>query len=668
MKKIIIMFLFLAPGPFLSSQEILKSPLGYELHRIGAPVKSLAYLNFALAEPDKGIESDILINTYGMKESYFVRYSHINDKVTLHPIITSKALWGVTNYDKNKVFFGGCITSQIYEYDVNKDKVTELLLPDKNNTSGLVLGEEYIWCLSSAPDGKIYGGTYPNGKVFSYNPKTRVTIDYGTMIEGEQYARYICSDFPGKIFAGIGSHAGLIELDLQTKMKRQILPKQFKKQAFVYHLVRFKNYLVALLSPDPIILIFDVESRNLIKSFDLKEYDPVFYAQKMVVSGNKLYFGMSPHDNLFSIDYNSLKVSTECRDIGGPIGLAQDRYLFCLTGLKKFSIYDIVEKKVVKTFVKNIEGNQAVNIFAMNNGPDGKVYGGVFINQHLFSFDPENNTMKDLGLSINRGGQINAMISFKDKLYIGHYIEATLSVYEPAKSWNPGLSEESNPRLLGMVGDEQDRIYDMDTEGKDNIYLATYPGYGKLGGCLTIYNPEKGNMENYRNVINNQSIRSLKVLNDGLIVIGSDILGGIGQKSTEVAAKLLIWDPKIKSKADEITPIEKSRIIFHIVQGKDERIYSCVDSTFFIYDYKNKKIDLIKQPGWGNITRLLPASDGFIYGIAKRAIFRYDPRKNEFAELFPFDAEDWMNFIIEDKKSRIFIGSREYIYRLVKIN
>jgi hypothetical protein len=77
---------------------------------------------------------------------------------------------------------------------------------------------------------------------------------------------------------------------------------------------------------------------------------------------------------------------------------------------------------------------------------------------------------------------------------------------------------------------------------------------------------------------------------------------------------------------------------------------------------------LIKQPGWGNITRLLPASDGFIYGIAKRAIFRFDPQKNEFRELFPFDAEDWMNFIIEDKKCRIFIGSREYIYRLVRIN
>lgn len=655
---LLIMALFLFTNLF--SQKKVNTEYGYALDLIGQPVKSLPYLNFTLAEPEKGIESDILFNSFNPKGVYFIRYNHMKDMVTLHHLKKSLGLWGITNYEKDKVFMGGVTRSQLYEYDIKKDKVSEVFASDDNKGLGWVFGEDYVWSLASAPDGNIYGSTYPNCKLFSFNPKTRATEDFGTMVEGEKYGRYVCADFPGKIFFGLGTHARLIEFDLKTKYKRQILPKQYQNQSFVYHLNRLGKYLVAFLSPDPIILIFDSETRQVVKEFNLKDYDQGIYLQKSIIYNNKLYFGMMPHDNLYSID-TDLNMKFECGNAGGPIGLAQDRYLFCISILKKITILDMQEQKIVKSFVKNIEGDNGVGIFSFTEGDDGRFYGSGFINQHMFVFDPDKRAMKDYGVSVNIPGQINSMISFKNKIYSGHYVTAEVSEFDPVKDWNPGTENNSNPKIIAGIKNDQDKIMDMYTDGEQYIYLASLPTYGKLGGCLSILEPATGDIRVFRNLIRNQGIRSVRILNDSLIALGS-----YAYASEEKAAKLLIWNKKTESVFDEIEPLKKSLAVSSIIRGENDNLYSCVDSTFFIYNYLKKEMEFIKQVEWGSISRLLLAKDGFVYGIARRAVFRFNPKDNSFVNLFTIDAESFTNYILQDKKGRIFIGANENIYQLIK--
>jgi WD40 repeat protein len=557
---------------------------------------------------------------------------------------------------------GGCTKSQLYKYYIKTDKVEEIFTEEKSdpNSFGYVLGENYIWSLAKGLDGKIYGTTYPGGKLFSFNPRTRVVEDFGMMAEGETYARYVCTDFPGKVYVGVGTHARLVEFDLQTKVKRQILPKEFHKQSFVYHLNRLGKYLVAILSPDPIILIFDPKTREVVKKFDLSASDPMIYLQKTVVRNDKFYFGTSPNDRLYSID-NNLNLKVEFENAGAPIGLAQNRYIFCYSVLKRFTIIDIQEMKIIKTFIMNIQGENGVNLFSFTEGPEGKFYGSGFINQHLFSFDPETKISYDYGVSVNFVGQINSMICFKNKIYSGHYVTAQISEFNPVKEWNPGMGDDHNPRIVANINNEQDKPLDMATDHEKYIYVASSATYGKNGGCLSIFEPETRKIAVYRNLIENQSIRCVTLLNNGYLA-----LGGFVHASNEKAAILLIWDPKSRDKILSFTPLEKSNRINSIAEGRDKRLYFSVDSSFFVFDYPNTKIEFKKQLDWGWITKLFAASDGYIYGIAQNAIFRFDPKNNFIIKLFSIEADPFINSIVEDKKGRIYIAANENIYRLIK--
>jgi hypothetical protein len=657
-RHIIFIFFVLFFLSNLYSQKKVNNELGYTLELIGQPVKSLPYLNFTLAEPEKGIESDILFNSFNPKGVFFIRYNHVQDKVTLHHLKKSIGLWGILNYDEEKVFLGGVTRSQLYEYNIKDDKINEVFASDDNKGFGWVFGEDYVWSLAKAADGKIYGSTYPNCKLFSYNPKTRASEDFGNMVEGEKYGRYVCADFPGKIFLGSGAHARLIEFDLSTKFKRQILPRQYQNQSFVYHLNRLGKYLAAFLSPDPIILIFDAETRQVVKEFNMKDYDKGLYLQKTVVYNNKLYFGMMPHDNLYSIDEN-LNLKLECPNAGGPIGLAQDRYLFCINTLQKISILDMKESKIVKSFTKNIEGENGVGIFSFTESADGNIYGSGFINQHIFTFNPDNRIMKDYGVSINIPGQVNSMICFKNKIYSGHYVTAEISEFDPKKEWKPGLGEDANPKVVTGIKNEQDKIIGMDTDGEKYIYIASLPTYGKLGGCFSIFEPETGYLRTFRNLIKNQGFKSIKLLNDSLIALGSYSVG-----SEEKSARLLIWNFRSESAVEEIEPVKKSTFISSIIIDGDNNLYSCADSTFFIYNYAEKRMSFIKELQWGNIFSLLFASDGFIYGVSRRAVFRFNPKDKFFVNLFTIETDSYTNYILQDKKGRIFIAAGENIYQL----
>src|SRR5690606_14994849 len=102
---------------------------------------------------------------------------------------------------------------------------------------GVVLpNQKVVWDLVAGKDGKIYGGTYPGCQVFEYDPKTGFRdVGMGAVQQGEDYVRSVVFDTKtNKVYAGVGSHAGLVEIDLKSSVKSQLLAEEDKHHEFMY--------------------------------------------------------------------------------------------------------------------------------------------------------------------------------------------------------------------------------------------------------------------------------------------------------------------------------------------------------------------------------------------------------------------------------------------------
>jgi len=648
------------------------------------PGKSPAQLNAQVIDDGRAPYGRVLIGTISANVGYLIDYDFLTGEIRYNPTVPfrtrhdaenlngSICIWGVAVYDESTAYAASTLNAGMYKYDLRTRVFTQFPFPfgaKRFVKNELIDGESYIWQLHKATDGKLYGGTWPNGKLISYDPASGKFEDHGQMAEGEQYLIGVCGEFPDRVYCGIGAHAQLVEYDTKTKTKKSLFGDLYKGREAFAQLKRVGGLLVALVYPQPVVLIIDPSKGQVLREVVVPDQDDDFYrtnAKSIVVRGDEIFFGMNPSNKLYKYNVKMDKLTLIGADLGGPIGLVGRRYLYLKTVTERYKIYDLERNRIIKEVQLHVETDDGMIVFAMNFGPDRKVYGGSFINQHLWVYDPGTTKCKDLGVAINLGGQVNSMVPYKGKLYVGHYILATVSVYDPTRSWNPAPAENPNPRIIGSVGEEQDRIHDMvvGTDGK--IYMGTYPAKGRRGGSLTIMDPESEKMEVHRDIIPLQSIRSIESSKAGIIYAGSDKhigLGNVGEEEKD--AHVIGWDVKQKKIVHDFVPVPGARIVWKISEGLDGVLYGSADSTFFIYDPGSKTVVYRKNPGWESLLHVVASKkDGKVYGIAKKGIFVFDPGTKEFALLVTMEAEGWTDYIIENEQGDLYLGIREWLYRL----
>jgi len=655
-----------------------------KLEKICMPGKSPAQLNAQVIDDGRAPYGRLLIGTISANVGYLIDYDFVTGQIHYNSTLPfrtrpdaenlngSICIWGVAVYDESTAYAASTLNAGMYKYDLRTRAFTQLPFPFASKRfvkNELIEGESYIWQLHKATDGKLYGGTWPNGKLISYDPASGRFEDYGQMAEGEQYLIGVCGEFPDWVYCGIGAHAQLVEYDTKTKTKKNLFGDRYKGREAFAQLKRVGDLLVALVYPQPVVLIIDPSKGQVLKEVLVPDQDDDFYrtnAKSIVVRGDEIFFGMNPSNKLYKYNVRRDKLTLIGADLGGPIGLVGGRYLYLKTVTERYKIYDLETNQIIKEVQLHVETDDGMIVFAMNFGPDGKVYGGSFINQHLWVYDPGTTKCKDLGVAINLGGQVNSMVPYKGKLYVGHYILATVSVYDPTRPWNPAPAENPNPRIIGSVGEEQDRIHDMVVGPDGKIYMGTYPAKGRRGGSLTILDPESEKMEVHRNIIPLQSIRSLESSKSGIIYAGSDKhigLGNVGEEERD--ARVIGWDVKQMKIVHDFVPVPGARIVWKMSEGVDGMLYGSADSTFFIYDPRSKTVVYRKNPGWESLLHLVASKkDGKVYGIAKKGVFMFDPETKEFTLLVSMEAEGWTDYIIENEQGDLYLGIREWIYRL----
>ncbi len=488
---------------------------------------------------------------------------------------------GITVATDGSVYIGTHTSGNIYRYDPMTEQLEDI---------GNAIGITHIYKLVSGKNGEIYGATYHQNpalgsKVFKYHPKTGFE-DYGTMVEGENYAMSLAYDGDKhKLYVGIGAHPALIVYDIATGEKKDILPEKFKDNKYVEEMRFVGNRLFAKMNPSKEMPVFDTDSYelvNTIPTINSKDVSP------LSPDGTKVYYTNASRLHYYDITndtYGSIGANIGANTFNWTfLEIPEEGPGYTLVGSIKQGIlfkYNFERKSLKKTTLP-IHG-APVEFRSIGSGPDGKIYTGGYLSGGLGVYNPIDNT----SVQYEGIGQTERMGISEDKLYIGHYPRAQIYEFDPSKPWKVG----TNPvELFRLNGEYQDRAFDLlPVKEYNKLFIGTVPESGKNGGALTVYDFSTKEYQVHRNIVENQSVLALVNVKDEIIG-ATTIYGGLGIQPTETEAKLFIWDIESSQKVYEIVPVPGKRGITDLIVGPDNNVWGMAEGTLFIFDPVKRKV------------------------------------------------------------------------------
>jgi hypothetical protein len=587
--------------------------------------------------------------------AYLLGYDLKDNSLAVNlPLKTTGGSWGMVKSSDGSLYISGAEGGRVYKHYPGSQIVEDL---------GVALkGEIYLWEMVAGRDGEVFGTTYPGCRVFRYHPKDGFSdVGRGALVEGQNYVRSIAyHEKSGKIYAGVGSKAYLIELDPKTGIKNQILPENYKgKTGFVYPLV----LVPGLSSGDKLFatvlgktLVYDVTTNSIEREIT-KGINSLAISKNPELKDNKVYYTFS-NKNLQVM--NLLKPEEPPVIIGNTDkALAMswiNNSLYLINAKNDLVIYDPV-KNIFKVEQMNFP-QQPILIRMTGKGTDGKIWTSGYPVGNNAAYDPRTGkTQAYDGLH-----QSESIVNHNKNIYFGVYPKANIYLYDSTKPWN---LKEANPKLIAAIKGQDRPFGAVAVPDQNSMFFGTVPEYGALGGILGEYNEKTEKFINHGVIIKDLSIVSL-AYKDNLVFGGTSIFGGLGVKPALASAKLFAWNIKESRKIFECEPIAGAKQITSVIIGPDGHLWGVADDTLFVFDTNlmkvistHKLVDKFISKSWININLVLHPS-GFVYGAGSDAFFRIDPRTMAVTSLNK--KASWLSM---DNKGKLYFSIGNNLWQYV---
>lgn len=317
----------------------------------------------------------------------------------------------------------------------------------------------------------------------------------------------------------------------------------------------------------------------------------------------------------------------------------------------------------------------ASDICGLNVGSDGKVYGSTIISMHLFSYDPEVRSLKDLGRVGWGSGEVYDVIAHKGKLYMGSYTGAYWGVYDPGKPWNPrrdtlGTADDANPRCLGQLGQDMNRPFEYAVGPDDHIYIACRANYGLPGGGLGVFDPVTETLSVHRDI--DQSVQCVTA-DSRYVYGGTSVSGGRGCVETTREGKLFLFDTHLQRRVYECIPVPGAVAVTSLaVSACNGLVYGTTSSAhLFAFSVDERQVvktwklrsegtPLMGVPETYGIIHLTAGSDGAVYGVTRTEVFKLDLSTDRILYLDQPPIPDLYQ-IVEGRPGVFYIGARGHL-------
>ncbi|WP_409342321.1 S-layer homology domain-containing protein [Paenibacillus sp. MBLB4367] len=482
---------------------------------------------------------------------------------------------------------------KLFVYSPATRKVASLgTVPGAGTLYNLVVDEKDV----------VYGGAYPTGKVFKYDPAQKAITNYEPFTADAGYAKTI-EYYKGELYVGEGSKGALYKMNPATGAKTQIpLPPNDVFDAahapMVYTMNIAGHYLFILMSSTPnTLLIYDLEKQQFLADKIISNYRGMFVSPER---NGKVYFPANGEFQTFDLATEEIKPTglafgtylrnSEWVDIGDPELPGKSLVTVMFGGQVVASNFESMQ---VKTLTPVVSGTP-VSIQSLIFGPDRLLYTSGYQGTYAARYNIETAEKELFNM-----GQSEGMIAWEDKVIFGEYPAAYIHELDTKQP----LLRGENPKKIHEIGSSQDRPFALET-GEGKLFVGTVPKIGLLGGALSVYDGSK--WETYRNLIQDQSIMGL-VYRDGKLYGSTTVWGGLDIAPTDSEAKMFVWDVAKKELITTFTPDiaqaggKKAKAIGNLSFGPDGLLWGAAYGTIFAIDpvtYKTVKQKEIVPTDW----------------------------------------------------------------------
>ncbi|MEO6829630.1 MAG: hypothetical protein ABI164_07445 [Acidobacteriaceae bacterium] len=639
-----------AKSPIRSS-VLIPEPVAPSFSKIGPVAKNLWPFN-ALNVYDKKLKTDVFyitsFNSAGFGQLIRLDYHHDNAKAWTFP--AGIGSWGIIEGKDGNLYMGSYNEGKLLCFDPRTEKW--ISLPQASEAFRKI--ESIICALAQAPNGDIYFGTYPNAHLVRYDPRAGTVTDLGRAAD-ENYLRHIAITPDGIVLCGVGTRRSrILAYDPKTRKFSELAPEKYQSSGVLTRPLVNNQYIVQQAVGQ--ILVYDSHTLQLLHVLPLQNATGL-----NLIDANHLLYRTSKGLKTMDLRNGATKVYYDF-----PGNVLQGAWYMAphgnLLGLRVQSyVYIDVKNQSAKYHPIPVDG-LGQDVFWLRSTPSGEIYGGPGLGQTMFSYHPGVHELKSYDQVIDAGGEIYYGIPHGGKIYTISYIEATLAVFDPSRAWDQGNDPDSNPRTILHIPQNQYRPVGGIHEGPGGkLYIGTQPDYGLVGGALSVFDPVSEKLEVYRNIIPNEEIGAIAT-DERYVYCASDRGGGGGSKPIASGAHFFVWDPDThKIVFDHTFPDDSGIGAIAAVNG---HAYFVARDKLMDYNRATSTLTSIytfdKVRGVPNQS-LQVAKDGTLWGILGRELAHIDPSSRK-VEFFPETAGHATSGLTIGADGTIYFGSHTDVW------
>ena len=604
---------------------------------LGQPVAAVILQGVAFGEGAGGAP-EVYFAVNGEPATFYAVNAETREVTFSRELPGFDVVWAITAAADGNIYFAGTRDGDVYRYSPTDREIENL---GSNGT-----GYPWTWDLVAANDGKVYGSTSRGAGVFEIDTESGTSRAFATEFTPEDYARGIGTS-EDALYIGVGMTAHLFRADRETGEIREIeVPNSGRSGSSISRAWAYGDRLLVR-SGGSRLFVLDRKDYGWIRGeenriefdYDLSPpspYDPnrIYYKR-----GDRLYRYDLAADTVEPVDADTPLPTNPMRGFGWFVpenGAAAGRpVLGGLTEFGEFLVYDPV-KESLEIDAPRVEP-QGVPIQSAEFGPDGLLYLGGY-QGGLAVWDPET---AEVVRRLPQLPQSEGIGFFEGEVFFGTYGSARIYRYAPDKPVDFGHTPDNNPGLVFQLGHRQDRPFALEPGG-GKLFIGSVPGYGVVGGALTVYDGESGEWRVFPEPIPEQSIIGLAWGEDGLLYGSTSVFGGLGSRPSAERAKVFAWDPEmeslIRSVAPEIPDIDAVPLaIGDLSFGPDGRLWAAAQGTLFVMDPETFEVVRSKTvfPSDWDLTHywrpvyLRWGDDGLLYTSLDRRMVVFEPERWE---------------------------------------